>query len=143
MADDDTRVVITGLGAVTCLGTGIDALWSGLVAGRSAFGPVTLFDTADLGCHLAGELPADLDLEGPFASWSARPRRRGDRIALLAAAEAMASAGLDPLPRELAPELGVAVLCGSGDALEYEDTLDAPDDPDAAGGPDPLAPAAD
>lgn len=48
------RVVITGMGAVTGLGVGVDALWSGLVEGRTALKPCALFDAGGFPCHLAG-----------------------------------------------------------------------------------------
>lgn len=49
------RVVITGLGVVTGLGPGAEALWRGLMEGRSALGPITSFDAAGFPCRLAGE----------------------------------------------------------------------------------------
>ena len=40
------RVVVTGIGAVTPIGTGRTGLWNGVKRGRSAVGPVTRFDAA-------------------------------------------------------------------------------------------------
>lgn len=54
----DRRVVITGLGAVSGLGVGIEPLWEGLVAGRTALRPITRFDPAGFGCRLAAEATA-------------------------------------------------------------------------------------
>jgi 3-oxoacyl-[acyl-carrier-protein] synthase II len=51
------RVVITGVGAVTGLGTGIEALWSGLCEGRSALGPLTRFDPSGFRSRLGAEVP--------------------------------------------------------------------------------------
>jgi len=50
------RVVVTGLGLVTPLGTGIDANWESLVAGRSGVGPITRFDASQLPARVAGEV---------------------------------------------------------------------------------------
>jgi len=50
------RVVISGLGTVTGLGVGATSLWEGLLAGRSALGPITRFDTSGHPCRLAGEV---------------------------------------------------------------------------------------
>lgn len=50
------RVVITGLGPITGLGAGIDALWAGLCDRRSAIGTITAFDPAGFACRLAAEV---------------------------------------------------------------------------------------
>lgn len=50
------RVVITGLGMVTSLGTGVDKNWESLCAGKSVIGPVTKFDTTDFKSRIAGEV---------------------------------------------------------------------------------------
>src|SRR5215475_9724825 len=52
----DRRVVVTGLGLVTPLGTGVEKNWTALTAGRSGIGPVTRFDTADFPTRIAGEV---------------------------------------------------------------------------------------
>lgn len=51
------RVVITGIGAVTPIGTGKDGLWEGLQARRSAVGPVTRFDPTPFRSRIAAEIP--------------------------------------------------------------------------------------
>lgn len=51
------RVVITGIGAVTPIGTGKDGLWDGLQARRSAVGPVTRFDPSPFRSRIAAEIP--------------------------------------------------------------------------------------
>jgi len=117
------RVVVTGMGAVTCLGAGADALWQGLQQGRDGFGPVTRFDTSDSTCKIGGQVPDDVDLESPFDSWPERPARLVDRVALLAVDEALGAADLAALPPALAARAGVSMLCGSGDLLEYEHEL--------------------
>jgi len=50
------RVVITGLGAVTPIGIGVDAFWTGLLEGRCGIGPVTLFDASDYPSRIAAEI---------------------------------------------------------------------------------------
>ena len=52
------RVVITGLGLVTPLGSGVEHVWKGIVEGRSGIGPITCFDTEGYGCTIAGEVPS-------------------------------------------------------------------------------------
>ncbi|HEY7681284.1 MAG TPA: beta-ketoacyl-ACP synthase II [Gemmatimonadales bacterium] len=51
------RVVITGIGAVTPIGTGVEALWQGLRARRSAVTPVTRFDPSPFRSRIAAEVP--------------------------------------------------------------------------------------
>ncbi|MGQ0628868.1 MAG: beta-ketoacyl-[acyl-carrier-protein] synthase family protein [Phycisphaerales bacterium] len=51
-------VVITGLGAVSALGTGFGPLWEGLCAGRSGITPITRFDASGFPCRMAGAVPA-------------------------------------------------------------------------------------
>ncbi|QOI99699.1 MAG: hypothetical protein HRU70_04085 [Phycisphaeraceae bacterium] len=50
------RVVITGLGAVSPMGVGFEALWGGLLQGRSALGPITRFDATGFPCRVGGEV---------------------------------------------------------------------------------------
>jgi len=52
--NDRKRVVITGMGAVTPFGTGVEVLWEGLVAGRDAIRPITRFDTTDYRVKVGG-----------------------------------------------------------------------------------------
>jgi 3-oxoacyl-[acyl-carrier-protein] synthase II len=51
------RVVVTGLGLVTPLGCGVDATWNALIASKSGIGRITRFDTSDLPCQVAGQVP--------------------------------------------------------------------------------------
>jgi 3-oxoacyl-[acyl-carrier-protein] synthase II len=50
------RVVITGVGLVTPLGTGVEKNWQALLKGRSGIGPVTRFEAADFPTRIAGEV---------------------------------------------------------------------------------------
>ena len=52
-----TRVVITGLGAITPLGLTGSEMWAGLCAGESGIGPITAFDPVGFTCKIAGEAP--------------------------------------------------------------------------------------
>ena len=103
------RVVVTGTGAVTPVGMGVDETWEAMLAGRSGVGPVTSFDPADLPVRFAAEV---LDLD-PAAHFGVRDARRLDRFAqlgLIAARQALAESGLDV---SAAPER-VGVVFGSG-----------------------------
>jgi 3-oxoacyl-[acyl-carrier-protein] synthase II len=51
-----SRVVITGLGAITCIGHGREGLWAGILREVSGIGPVTRFDATDFDAKNAGEI---------------------------------------------------------------------------------------
>ena len=54
------RVVVTGLGLVTPLGSDVETVWSNIIAGKSGAGPITRFDASDQKCRIACEVtPAD------------------------------------------------------------------------------------
>ena len=74
------RVVVTGIGAVTPIGTGRRGLWAGVKRGQSAVGPVTRFDTTPFRSRLAAEI-GDFD---PLAHLESRQAQRLDRYAQLA-----------------------------------------------------------
>ncbi len=50
------RVVVTGLGMVTPLGTGVEKNWEAVCAGKSGLGPISRFDTSEYPCRIAGEV---------------------------------------------------------------------------------------
>ena len=104
------RVVITGLGAVTPIGVGVDRFWSALESGTNGIGRVTNFDVTGYRSELAGEV---LDFD-PTAWIDAKSAGRMDRFAqfgIAAATEAFRDAGLDAF--EFDPTR-VGVIIGSG-----------------------------
>jgi 3-oxoacyl-[acyl-carrier-protein] synthase II len=50
------RAVITGIGPITCIGTGVDHFWKGILAERSGIGSITSFDPSVFGVRCAGEI---------------------------------------------------------------------------------------
>jgi 3-oxoacyl-[acyl-carrier-protein] synthase II len=87
------RVVVTGLGMVTPLGTGVDKNWQSVIAGKSGIGPLTHFDPAQLKCKVAGEVK---DFK-PLDYMDSRTADRFDpfiRFALAAARMAVEDAGI-------------------------------------------------
>jgi 3-oxoacyl-[acyl-carrier-protein] synthase II len=87
-----SHVAITGLGAVSPHGVGADALWEGLLAGRSTAGPIRAFDATDHRVRFACEVPvAVADL---LPRRLARQTDRFAHMALLSAEEGMRQAGL-------------------------------------------------
>jgi len=87
------RVVITGLGAVSPLGSTLEQYWNGLAAGCSGIRRITQFDPSGLPCQIAGEVP-DFDVELYLDRKEARRTPRACQIALGAAIQAVKDAGL-------------------------------------------------
>jgi 3-oxoacyl-[acyl-carrier-protein] synthase II len=95
-------VVITGIGAVSPLGWGVDALREGLFAGRSALGPVTRFDAAGFRSNLGGEVPPRSDED---TKATAGDTTLAERYLLAAVREALSDS--------LAPGEGTALVVGT------------------------------
>lgn len=106
------RVVITGLGAVTPLGTGVDKFWAGIVEGRSGIARVTNYDADLLPTQVAGEVK-DFD---PSAFMDKKEARRMDKCiqyALAGAKMAIEDSGLN-LGEENRERIGVVFGTGIG-----------------------------
>lgn len=99
------RVVISGLGLVTPLGTGTDATWRRLQAPVSAVRAITRFDAAPFRSRMAAEIDA-FDPESVLSTKQARRTDRCSQLGLAAAALAIADAGLD-LAAESPDRIGV------------------------------------
>ena len=112
------RVVVTGLGVCSSVGSGVGKFWDALVSGRSGIGPITLFDAAALRSRIAGEV-LDFDPEAKLDSKTIKRSARFTQLALVAAFEALDQAALPSGERE-----NTAVIVGSGiggfDMLEHE-----------------------
>ncbi len=105
------RALITGAGAVTPLGTGVENFWDAALHGKSGIGPITLFDASPFPSRIAGEC-TDFD---PTDFMSKKQARRMDRFAqfgVAAGLEAAESAGVGDVIRET-PER-VAIVLGTG-----------------------------
>ena len=111
------RVVVTGLGAVTPLGSDVPTYWRRLVAGESGVRAITLFDASAMASRIAGEVP-DFD---PALVLDRKEVRRNDRttqMALVATREAFDDAGLPPrLEGSLAEATGILMSSGLGGTI--------------------------
>ena len=87
------RVVITGMGAITPIGNSVEEFWNGIKEGKTGFGPITYFDTADYRCKLAAEVK-DFDPAQYMDKKSARRMEQFCQFAVAAAGQAVADAGL-------------------------------------------------
>jgi 3-oxoacyl-[acyl-carrier-protein] synthase II len=110
------RVVITGLGCVSPVGNTVEASWASLLAGRSGIAPITQFDASAFACRIAGEVK-DLDLDSYISPKEARTMDRFIHLGVVAAAQAVADAGLpqgEALDDELAERIGCVIGSGIG-----------------------------
>lgn len=117
------RVVITGLGAITSLGT-IDDFWKGLLAGQSGIRKVRSFDASAMKTQIAGEVdfePADYEIPPK----NARRMSRASLLALAAAKMALADAKLTPeIIQKNSERCGVALgTANAGFELLLESSL--------------------
>ena len=88
------RVVVTGIGAVTPIGTGADGLWAGLQRGTSAVRTITRFDHAMFKSHIAAEVP-DFDVTRWVDERRARRLDRNSAFAIASAHLAIEDGALD------------------------------------------------
>lgn len=94
------RVVITGMGAVTPLGTGVEKFWDGIKANKIGFSFIDKFDTEPMGVKIAGivrdfDETAYYDVKGCFDKKEAKRMDTFTKYAVVAAHEAMTDAGTD------------------------------------------------
>lgn len=120
------RVVITGVGVVSPVGTGKDVFWSALMSGKSGIGPVTSFDSTNYAAHIGAEV-RDFDPAHHVVKQKPEKLGRASQLAIGAARMAFADSGFDlgSLPRH---RVGVAMGTTSGEPLfveEYNDALKA------------------
>lgn len=87
------RVVVTGMGAITPIGNSVEEFWNGIKEGKTGFGSITYFDTADYRCKLAAEVK-DFDPAQYMDKKSARRMEQFCQFAVAAAGQAIADAGL-------------------------------------------------
>jgi len=88
----EPRVVITGLGVASPLGSSISKFWDGLVNGRSGVRRITLFDASNLPCQIAGEVP-DFNPKDFMPLKEARRISRSAQLGLASAVQAVSDAG--------------------------------------------------
>ncbi len=109
---DDNRVVVTGLGAVTPVGIGVEETWRNLTSGVSGVGPITLFDPSELEVRIAAEVKAfePRDFIEPKA---ARRMSRFAQFSVAAASQALEDSGLE-ITADNAWDVGAAIATGGG-----------------------------
>lgn len=112
------RVVITGMGAVTPLGTGVDKFWNGIKENKIGFSYIDKFDTERIGVKIGGivrdfDETAYYDVKGCFDKKEAKRMDTFTKYALVSAHEALEDAGSDFSDID-AYRAGVIIGCGIG-----------------------------
>lgn len=115
------RVVVTGLGAVTPIGIGVNAFWKACREGKCGIGPITQFDTTDYKVKIAAEVKGfePKDFMDPK---SARRLARFSQFAVAASREAMEDCGLD-MSCENPYRVGCAIGSGIGSLQIFTDGI--------------------
>ncbi|PYQ36773.1 MAG: beta-ketoacyl-[acyl-carrier-protein] synthase II [Acidobacteria bacterium] len=111
------RVVVTGLGAVTSIGSSVSEFWKNLLAGVCGIRPLSLFDASTYRTQTAAEAPEIPD--GFLSPAEKRRMSRADRMGLAAAAEALSQAGLEA-SREDPTRVGVILGGGTSGLIDSE-----------------------
>jgi 3-oxoacyl-[acyl-carrier-protein] synthase II len=127
-ADAMRRVVVTGLGLVTPLATGVEETWSRLLAGQSGAGPITRFDTTGYATTYACEVKRGDGTDGTFNpdDWmEPKEQRKVDEFILYgmaAADQAIKDAGWTPTATEDQERTGCLIGSGIGGLSSIADT---------------------
>ena len=114
------RVVITGLGIISPVGTGIPTVWQNIVAGKSGITRITRFDAGAMTAQIAGEVK-DFDATQFLSAKDARRMDRFIHFGLVAGMEAFKDSGLE-VSEENAERIGVNIGSGIGGLPMIEDT---------------------
>lgn len=122
------RVVITGMGLVTPVGSGVEASWTNLLAGRSGARRVEEFEVSDITCQIANFVPRGAQTEGKFNpdDWmEPKEQRKVDDFivyAVAAADQAITDSGLKFQTPETQERAGVLIGSGIGGLSGIADT---------------------
>ena len=114
------RVVVTGLGTVCPLGSGVEPVWQRLLAGQSGINKIENFETEDLAARIAGQVPLGDGSDGTFNAddwWAPKEQRKVDKFityAIAAAAQALDDADWHPESPEDQNTTGVLIGSGIG-----------------------------
>ena len=128
MAYESKRIVVTGIGLVTPLGSGVQGNWDSLMASKSGLGAITRFKADDLPCRVGGEVPLGDNHPYKFVADTVvtpKDRRRMDDFivyGIAAAEEAIKDSGYVPADDEARDRTGVMIGSGIGGLATIDDT---------------------
>ena len=113
-----TRVVVTGMGAITPIGNDVESFWQGLRDKTVGIGPITYFDTTEYKCKLAAEVKG-FDPKQYMDAKAARRMEAFSQFAVAASKEALEQSGID-MEKEDPYRVGVCVGSGIGSLQAME-----------------------
>ena len=113
-----TRVVVTGMGAITPIGNDVESFWQGLKDKTVGIGHITYFDTTDYKCKLAAEVKG-FDPKQYMDAKAARRMEAFSQFAVAASKEALEQSGID-MEKEDPYRVGVCVGSGIGSLQAME-----------------------
>jgi 3-oxoacyl-[acyl-carrier-protein] synthase II len=114
------RVVITGLGAITPYGIGVQSLWNSLLEGKSAISSIKSFDTTNYSVKIAGEIP-EFNLDEYIEPKEQKRMDRFIHLGMVAADLALKDSGIE-LTDSIRARTGVFASSGIGGLLTLQDT---------------------
>ena len=112
------RAVITGMGAITCLGNSVEKFWTGLKNGQSGIGEISLVSPEGFPCKVSGEV-RNFDTLDYMNRKESRRMARFSQFAVAAAHQAVDDSGIDFESEDL-DQVGVLIGSGSGGLPETD-----------------------
>ncbi|MER0170290.1 MAG: beta-ketoacyl-[acyl-carrier-protein] synthase II [Nitrosomonas sp.] len=129
------RVVVTGLGIVSPVGSTVSSAWEDIISGKSGITRITRFDASSFASQIAGEVK-DFDIHQYLSVKEARRMDVFIHYGMAAAIQAVKDAGIDDISRLDAEKIGVNIGSGIGGLPMIENT----DTAYHAGGPRKISP---
>jgi len=114
------RIVITGLGPITCIGKGVDGFWKGILAEKTGIGPISGFDVSGFGVRVAGQI-RDWDPEEFFPTHRLKRLDRYAQFAVASAKLALDDAGIEYSREKPQDRIGVSFGTALGGVCKAEE----------------------
>lgn len=114
------RVVVTGMGTVSPIGNSVNEFWSNMKENKSGIGPITKFDSSEMGVHVAAEVK-DFDYSHAIDRKEAKKMDLFSQYGIVAAKEALEMSDYNIEANSY--KVGVFVSSGIGGLIEIQDGI--------------------